>query len=1259
MTVAVSNTNLNDSFNTWRLNTNLAATTISNNVVTVSRAGSANRGGAAKGNGHVTGTFSATALRTSSLKGGNTTSGTGGALSISSNTTINSSTLTVSANTTFSGNVIFNTAGNDRVNMGDVSRLIISGGTAGQFMRLSGGTDNPAFKSLSLRDITDLSTNAANIILSGSNSAFTAQGGQPALVFSNGTDFAFLHLATDAVAGDSDVHLKLVDAGGDSKFVIADSANAIVATISSDGEAVFVANVVTAGVSSSANILPASDDAIDLGAPNREFRNAYIDGVANIDELSMGTAAGQGVSTSLIPKTDAAGNLGSATRKWGTVFADTTNGGAGVFKTLGVSTTLTANGLASLDGGIDVDGAMTVADTSGNISTTGTLNVGGSTTLNGLTVTTFTANGTSAFNGNVTLGNADTDTITVTGKFANQSTIGTASFNGDVNLGNATADTVKVKGFVGSNFIPKAAQQHDLGTTSQRWHQIFANTAFANTLSVDNNATINGDLTVNGTTSLASGQTFTSPIGRFANVVTTDTLSSEGDTDIGTDTSDTVTVNALVDSSILPSGSTRDLGGTSNKWRNAYLSGSLFVDTNADIDGKITTGGTTTLFGSNGKLHANNTITNDTITSAMLANTMNIGAGGRVHGSASNVPIIRVNAQGQVIGISNTSVAGVTNLDYVQSNNVLEVALATGGTIKAFIDSATTTATTGRGLASFNSNDFDVSSGHVSLDDDVTKIIDTDAGSTLAVGHTLNIIGGEGIDTSGSGVNITVSGEDATASNKGIASFDSGDFDVSSGAVSLKNATTGAVLAVSATANETTVSRSNGTVTIGLPDDVTVAGQLNVGENVIVSGNLIVSGTTTTVNSETVNIADNIIVLNSNESGTPSQDAGITIERGTGTNYSFLFNETTNNWTLDDRTLTANTFIGNLTGSASAVDPNSVALGTDTTGNYVAGIAAGEGIDVSGSGSEGASVTISAEDATSSNKGIASFSTDNFSVSSGAVTIKNNGVILGTETTGDYVESITVGTGLDITTATGEGSTPQVSLDLSELSTSTTNGDGDFFVVVDSSNTSRKLTKSNINISGFNNDSGFSTTTGTVTSVGITAGSGIDVSGGPVTSSGNITVSVESDLRGDVAVIGLDTNDYYNIATTQHQWYLDGVLDMVLENDGDLHVDGDVTAFSTTTSSDIKLKTDISVVENALEKVEKLDGVEFTWIKNGERSAGVIAQDVQEVLPQAVKEVNDLNGDDTHLTVKYDALHALLIEAVKELSARVKELENK
>ena len=58
MTVTIANTNLVDSFNTWRLNTNLAATTISNNVVTVTKTGAA-RGGTTQGDGHIKGTFSA------------------------------------------------------------------------------------------------------------------------------------------------------------------------------------------------------------------------------------------------------------------------------------------------------------------------------------------------------------------------------------------------------------------------------------------------------------------------------------------------------------------------------------------------------------------------------------------------------------------------------------------------------------------------------------------------------------------------------------------------------------------------------------------------------------------------------------------------------------------------------------------------------------------------------------------------------------------------------------------------------------------------------------------------------------------------------------------------------------------------------------------------------------------------------------------------------------------------------------------------
>ena len=74
------------------------------------------------------------------------------------------------------------------------------------------------------------------------------------------------------------------------------------------------------------------------------------------------------------------------------------------------------------------------------------------------------------------------------------------------------------------------------------------------------------------------------------------------------------------------------------------------------------------------------------------------------------------------------------------------------------------------------------------------------------------------------------------------------------------------------------------------------------GDTIVITGNLKVSGTTTTVDSNTVNIADSVITLNADEAGTPSQNAGIEIERGTDTNVEMFWAENQDVWYVDEAT---------------------------------------------------------------------------------------------------------------------------------------------------------------------------------------------------------------------------------------------------------------------------------------------------------------------------------------------------------------------
>jgi len=151
-------------------------------------------------------------------------------------------------------------------------------------------------------------------------------------------------------------------------------------------------------------------------------------------------------------------------------------------------------------------------------------------------------------------------------------------------------------------------------------------------------------------------------------------------------------------------------------------------------------------------------------------------------------------------------------------------------------------------------------------------------------------------------------------------------------------------------------------------------------------------------------------------------------------------------------------------------------------------------------------------------------------------------------------------------------------------------------------------------------------------------------SGGSLVSNATIRV----DNAGNVSIFnGINNSEVEHIRIT---------------SGGDLHVDGDVIAFSTTIS-DQRLKDNIQTIDNALDKVSNLRGVSYTWNngnRKGQKDLGLIAQEVEQVLPELVreKEMPMIDGG-TYKTVDYEKIVGVLIEAVKELKAEVESLKSK
>jgi hypothetical protein len=171
-------------------------------------------------------------------------------------------------------------------------------------------------------------------------------------------------------------------------------------------------------------------------------------------------------------------------------------------------------------------------------------------------------------------------------------------------------------------------------------------------------------------------------------------------------------------------------------------------------------------------------------------------------------------------------------------------------------------------------------------------------------------------------------------------------------------------------------------------------------------------------------------------------------------------------------------------------------------------------------------------------------------------------------------------------------------------------------------------------------------TTGTQTIGGVkTFSDVVNLTSNRLSISNATTPMVEMHLPGTIASAWYVQAGSTRLASTSGNG-IPNTIYLSIDTSSNLTASGNVTAFS-----DIRLKTDITKITDALAKVNQLNGYTYTRIDTGERQTGVIAQELQKVLPEAVMD------DGETLSVAYGNMMGLMIEAIKELTARVKELE--
>jgi len=522
--------------------------------------------------------------------------------------------------------------------------------------------------------------------------------------------------------------------------------------------------------------------------------------------------------------------------------------------------------------------------------------------------------------------------------------VGTAFIGGNLTLGDAATDSISIGADLTSNLIPNADNTYDLGSSGQQWKDLYVNgIGYIDQLGTDGDPVA---IYVN------SGELDGVTIGgESAAAATVTTLSATGDVDLGNATSDTITVTARFDSDIVPSSdSTRDLGTSALQFAEAHIDTGHIDDitatgtstlTTVDINGGAIDG---TIIGANSA--AAGTFTNLTVTTDV--NIDDSGGDGAI--------------DGVIIGASTAAAGTFTTLN---TTGLTTIGDASGDTLT--INAATINPAN---IAAGTDNTVVVYNGSTLLTDEIdsrvwgTTLVDTDGSGTnneLATWSDSNSIIGEG-NLTFDGSTLTVTGALTTTGNGtyGNAVGDTHTFTghiTSSGHISGSSTSTGSFGAVTMAevignwtnagntvadlGTITTVDINGGTIN-GITDLAVADG--GTGASTFTDGGILLGSGTSAITATAV-LGDGEILI-----GDGSTDP-TTLDIGSSTAITTLGTISTGVWE-------GTTIAVDQGGTGATSLNNLITLGTHTTGNYVATLTAGALIDLQNNSGETASPTI-------------------------------------------------------------------------------------------------------------------------------------------------------------------------------------------------------------------------------------------------------------------------------------------------------------